>query len=53
MSTDLAHYDFNLDGKVKKNSLKKILGMEVELVGKSLNIFTPENKFRVLCSNMS
>lgn len=54
MSTDLAHYDINsIRKKPQKFSLKRLLGSRVNLVGKSLNIFTAHSKVRKFCSAIS
>ena len=54
MSTDLAHYDFNsLRTKDKKDGLKQILALNVELEGKALGLFSPTHKFRVVCSTIT
>ena len=54
MSTELTHYDKNsLSTKNKKFSLKMILQIKVPLEGRSLGVFRPMNKFRVLCSTIS
>ena len=50
MSTDLSHYKNNNLLKKSKLSLKSIFGQDIQLLGKSIGIFTPENKFRRLCS---
>lgn len=53
--TDLVHYDLDtsFEKKRKKFSLKLILEQKIELEGKSLNLFEPSNRFRVLCHHIS
>ena len=53
MSTDLSHYKNNNLLKKSKQSLKSIFGQDIRLIGKSIGIFTPDNKFRKLCSLIS